>query len=153
MGNGSPEVSGRTAAIVIVGFIALIIISMAYAMHAGKGKHYVAPQPKPKQSTELDYIRLHPVVKYEDGYMWVKNKDPFTWANVEMTINDKFFGGGYSCDRRLIPSEQYVKIPIGEFADSDQNRFNLLQKKLDTFTIVADTPKGQGIFTGQMTFQ
>jgi hypothetical protein len=79
------------------------------------------------EKKELDYIRLHPVVKYEDGYMWVKNKDPFTWANVEMTINDKFFGGGYSCDRRLIPSEQYVKIPIGEFADSDQNRFNLLK--------------------------
>lgn len=121
------------------------------APQPGSGYAGMTPNPTPEETPAPPsrLIDLEAAVKYEDGYVWIKNKNDFIWGGLEMSINPGVFGGGYKCERHALPPGEFIKIPVGEFADSDSNRFNILAKKIDKFLITANTPDGRKMWSGE----
>jgi hypothetical protein len=98
------------------------------------------------QTSAKQEVKLKASVNF-DGYQFkIVNKNDFVWKNVDIKINWRTKGGGYTYKSAVnfIPNGKYT-IGASMFAKRDGTRFNPLQTKPQTVVIQCDTEKGKGI--------
>lgn len=109
-----------------------------------------APQrravPPPSPPTPHESVHLAADMAYNNLIIFIQNRDPFPWQDIEITINESLipFTDDYEFHiEELSPGETAV-IATTDFVLSDGTRFNGFATKIKSLGIFAQTPRGFG---------
>jgi len=90
-------------------------------------------------------VDLNVDLEYSGAEITIKNNDLFIYKNARMKLNDDYILEGYDID-----AGSTYTVGMGQFTDSDGNRFNFFTMKPRSFSISCEVDDGQrGWFYGE----
>jgi hypothetical protein len=107
-----------------------------------------APTKSLPQST--DNPMLNASVSVSGTILKIKNNDAFPWTEIEVTLNEGFFGGGYTLKFRALQQGIETQKALSDFSMSDGTRFDFAKTKVQKIFISAKTPNGDALWGGGM---
>ena len=95
-------------------------------------------------------VELHPAVAVQNLTLRLTNTDSFAWENVQLVLNARVPGEGYTVHLAHLPAGALVELALTRFTAREGLSFDPRTAKAFLLSLEADTPQGRGVWSGRI---
>jgi hypothetical protein len=95
-------------------------------------------------------VPLQPAVTVSPGGLRLTNRDRFDWEGVELVLNARAPGEGYTLYVTRLQAGAQIELPLARFTAPDQQPFDPRTTKAFLLSLRANTPQGRGAWSGRL---
>ena len=95
-------------------------------------------------------VALHPAIAVQPRTVRLTNGDSFGWKNVQLVLNARAPGEGYTLHLAHLAAGALVELELTRFTARDGSAFDPRTAKAFLLSLEADTPHGRGAWSGRI---
>jgi hypothetical protein len=95
-------------------------------------------------------VALHPAIAVQPLTLRLTSTDPFAWQHVQLALNARVPGEGYSFHLPHLATGALVELEFTRFTARDGLSFAPYTTKAFLLSLEADTPHGRGVWSGRI---
>ncbi len=95
-------------------------------------------------------VELYPAVAVQHQTLWLTNTDGFGWKSVQLVLNARAPGDGYTLHLADLAAGARVELALTRFTARDGSAFDPRTAKAFLLALEADAPHGRGAWSGRI---